>query len=187
MTDTFTKKVKNNSIKKESWFRNSDESFCISILQIPTKARMCGVNSPMGKRLLDPAPVIQLHFNPKYSPSEPTNSVSATSFPNLHHHKDEKQQSKHHHQFANKYVCVSSLCPPENNNSIGLCKSTKERITKYAQLLVGTTCKTPVQLSITSANTPKPIFVFHDLSIRLNGKFRLKFTCICLTTYVFDD
>lgn len=187
MTETFTKKVKNNSIKKEEpCFRNNDENFCISILQVPTKARMCGINSPLGKRLLDPAPVIQLHFN-KDTPSEPTNSTSATSFPNLPHHKDEKQQSQHHHEFENKYICISSLCPPENNTSIGLCKSTKERITKYAGLLVGTTCKMPVQLSITFTNTPQPIFVFHDLAIRLNGKFRLKFTCICLTTYVFDD
>jgi len=171
----------------ETCFRNTDDNFCISILQIPTKARMCGINSPLGKRLLDPAPVIQLHFKPKEdTPSELTNSISATSFPNLPHHKDEKQQ-QHHHQFEKKFVCICSLCPPDNNKSIGLCKSTKERITKYAGLLVGTTCKMPVQLSITATNIPQPIFVFHDLAIRLNGTFRLKFTCICLTTYVFDN
>lgn len=176
---------------------------------------MCGVTTPIGKRILDPALVVAINFDtlesegdgddqgvavelpgPSRTPSPATQSDTA---PYLKKMSRAKQASIRHRQLMaerlvmqDKFVCVVSLCDPESGTPIGYCessrlKSASEKDSYYsercAELLTGKTVATTQYLTV-SPGVKKHIFVFTDLSVRLNGVFVMKVMCVNLATYV---
>ena len=156
----------------------------ISILQEPTKARMCGINTSIGKRLLDPPLVIQLHVDER--------NLKASSVPGRE--PSDHSENENRGMIESEFICLVSLCQADEEFSIGFCKSVKELYardgsfkTRIAGVLIGQTCRIPSYYSISSKSASLPLFVFHDLAIRLNGIFRLKCTCVNLSTYFFES
>ena len=180
--------------------------YSISILQYPTRARMCGVTTPIGKRILDPALVVAINFDtlesegdgdeqgstgPSRTPSPAPQSGTAPYLKNM---SRAKQASIRHRQLTaerlvmqDQFVCLVSLCDAESGTPIGYCESSRPNLSsekeKYAELLTGKTVTTTQYLTV-SPGVKKHIFVFTDLSVRLNGVFVIKAMCVNLATYV---
>ena len=142
----------------------SNETFRISILQAPTKARMCGLNASLGKRLLDPAPVVQLHLGENFEEK----ADEFAHFSDLTHFQDQQE---------NKFICLATLCSPQRGPSFGSITRADEKTTRAAALLIGSKCQNMRLLSVILKEKPTLTFVFPDLAIRVNGRFRLKFVC----------
>jgi hypothetical protein len=172
------------------------QPYTINILQAPTRARMCGINTPLGKRILDPSLVVSLDFRDDShdtggavgvpediaigsSSNTSTLPPSSSSKPSL---------NKNEVLFKDKVVCTVTLCDPDEMQSHSECKSVKPLYARdgtyairSAALLIGQRTKTPAYLSI-SPGVKRHVFVFTDLSIRLSGNFRMKCSVINMTT-----
>ena len=172
------------------------QPYTIAILQAPTRARMCGINTPLGKRILDPALVVSLNFSSitlKPAPNGEDSSVGSSSktatapvtsatTPSM------PLPNRKESLFNDNIVCTVTLCDPDEKESHSLCKSIKPLYARdgtyairMAALLIGQRTKKPTYLSI-APGVKKHVFVFTDLSIRLSGTFRMKCTVINMTT-----
>lgn len=159
-----------------------DETYKISILQSPSKARMCGINTPLGKRILDPALVVAIDVpQPRQQLPQQQQIIPPVN-------TREKTDVEIDQELKDEIVCLVSICDKESPASHAISKSVKALYardgtynTRMADLLVGQTVKTPQNLSI-GGGIRKHVFVFSDLSVRLSGTFRLKCTCINITT-----
>lgn len=171
------------------------QPYTIAILQAPTRARMCGINTPLGKRILDPALVVSLNFSTntlKPAANGEDSSVGSSSktatIPAASATPSIPLPNRKESLFNDNIVCTVTLCDPDEKESHSLCKSIKPLYARdgtyairMAALLIGQRTKKPTYLSI-SPGVKKHVFVFTDLSIRLSGTFRMKCTVINITT-----
>ncbi|KAI9300118.1 velvet factor-domain-containing protein [Cunninghamella echinulata] len=125
---------------------NRDEiEFHLSLRQQPKQSRMCGVGEKADRRPIDPPPIVQLRvIDPSLSPLE-TNAYLQNPY----------------------YFMYASLMAADLDEEVHLLRDGKTRST------TGSVVSSLYHLKDTD-NTDAGFFVFPDLSVRMEGKYRLK-------------
>ncbi|CAO3614026.1 unnamed protein product [Cunninghamella blakesleeana] len=125
---------------------NRDEiEFHLSLRQQPKQSRMCGVGEKADRLPIDPPPIVQLKvIDPSLSPLE-TNAYLQNPY----------------------YFMYASLMAADLDEEVHLLRDGKTRST------TGSVVSSLYHLKDTD-NTDAGFFVFPDLSVRMEGKYRLK-------------
>ncbi|KAI8058988.1 velvet factor-domain-containing protein [Gongronella butleri] len=122
-----------------------DIEFELALRQQPKQSRMCGIGEKADRRPIDPPPIVQLRVvDPSLSPSE-----SKTYLQNPY------------------YFMYASLMASDIDEEVHLLRDGKTRST------TGSVVSSLYHLKDTD-NTDAGFFVFPDLSVRIEGRYRLK-------------
>ncbi|KAI8801667.1 velvet factor [Cladochytrium replicatum] len=166
---------------------SSSPQYSLLIRQNPNRGRMCGFSDTKDRRKLDPPPILQLiinsdpgrtpHSDPGTIPVEPPSlvchaslwSVDGTEERNVvvnprvgDDHGAERAPAANEEP---EYVRVSQLSSLPGPSS------------RYCHTLVGSLVA-PCAILTDLDEKEKYFFVFHDVSVRTQGQFRLKFHLI---------
>lgn len=143
-------------------------TYDLSMRQQPKHSRMCGVGSKADRRPIDPPPIVQLKV-----------------YSNLNSVKLRQDLSFNHFQSPYFFV-YCSLANEHNDDELHLLSETKTRYTT-GNVTSSVYCLRDLVLSEVL------VAVFPDVSVRVEGRFRLKFSLfeiskwVCLSEYPASD
>lgn len=127
------------------------------IRQHPDRARMSGMGEQVSRRMLDPPLILQLDILPSptlYNPEQLASLGNIVMCSVVLYHATESQ-----------IQAVADIPPTPQ----------RTELSRYVPILLGERVKNARYLD-TNENTKKHFFVFNDLSVRIQGKFRLHCT-----------
>ena len=136
------------------------------IIQHPDRARMSGMGSAVSRRLLDPPLVLKL--------LPPTTAAPSIQTP---------PSSLANSNFSHSVICTVALLSPTSSQLQSFAdvpypsSYTSATVTRYVDILMGQTTRNPVLLDDGSH-----YFVFEDLSVRIQGRFRVLCTLVDLVS-----
>ncbi|KAI8799638.1 velvet factor [Cladochytrium replicatum] len=166
---------------------STSPQYSLLIRQNPDRGRMCGFSDTKDRRKLDPPPILQLivnndpgrppHLDPRTTPVEPPSFVCHASLwsgdgteernvvvnPRVGEDHGAERAAAANEEL--EYVRVSQLSSLPGPSS------------RYCHTLVGSLVA-PCTILTDLDDTEKYFFVFHDVSVRTQGQFRLKFHLI---------
>ncbi|KAI7886693.1 hypothetical protein K492DRAFT_190068 [Lichtheimia hyalospora FSU 10163] len=160
----------------------SEESTLYRLVQNPLRTRCCGFGEK-DRRLLDPPPILQLFAIQADDSLDPVTDIDADCSWVVHCDLYDENGKENR-----SVVYVPSSIPPSDQRtpqgptgSLVLSLKTPRPIRN----LLGTITANAIRL-FNDKNEPGVYFVFHDLSIRTDGRFSLKFFMLGLSCNTVD-